>query len=67
MFFYFYNTILIKSFDTDILNFHNIEHSTELKLVPIDKYQSIFTNLVKQNGKKGYYFRNCRKKSWNPF
>ncbi len=50
MFFYFYNTILIKSFDTDILNFQNIEHSTKLKLVPIDKYQIIFTNLVKQLG-----------------
>ena len=50
MFFYFYNTILIKSFDTDILNFHNIEHSTELKLVPINKYQAIFTSLVKQIG-----------------
>ena len=48
MFFYFYNTILIKSFDTDILNFHNIEHGTKLKLVPIDKYQAIFTPLVKQ-------------------
>ena len=48
MFFYFYNTLLIKSFDTDILNFHNIEHSTELKLVLIDKYQTIFPSLVKQ-------------------
>ena len=46
MFFYFYNTILIKSFDTDILNFQNIEHSTKLKLVLINKYQTIFTDLV---------------------
>ena len=50
MFFYFYNTILIKSFDTDILNFHNIEHSTKLKLVLINKYQTIFTDFVKQIG-----------------
>jgi len=50
MFFYFYNTILIKSFDTDILNFHNIEHSTKLKLVLINKYQIIFTYPVEQIG-----------------
>ena len=50
MFFLFLYIILIKSFDTDILNFHNIEHSTKLKLVLINKYQTIFTNLVKQIG-----------------
>ena len=39
MFFYFCNIILLQSFDTDILNFHNIEHSTKLKLVLINKYK----------------------------